>query len=67
VQPGSSATPETDRAAERPAYFDFFERFLTVSVTVVSGWRLTVDFFTNRPVFALRFSFAIAFASCSRG
>lgn len=52
----------------RPSSYLSFLLRLTVSVTVVLGLRWTVDFLTNRPVFALRLTFGMAaLLSASRG
>lgn len=47
----------------RPAYLLFFLQLLRVSVTVVRGFFFTVDFFTNRPVTALRLIFRLAISN----
>jgi hypothetical protein len=41
-------------------HFFFLGGVLTVSVTVVFGWRLMVDGVTNRPLIALRLIFLVA-------
>jgi hypothetical protein len=43
-----------------PADYFFLLWGFVVSVTVVFGWRFAVDFFTKRPVFALRLILAMS-------